>query len=606
MPDSTAQLAAAIKLHRAGKTAEAIDQARRVVQREPRNADALNTLGMILFEDGKNEQARYMLERAVALEPSRAQLHNNLSNIRLASRDIHGAIEGYKKALALQPGYYMPHVGISRAYILAERLDLATLHAQTAVGMRPDRVEPVNALAGAFLLSGRVDELLDTVRKLWGVGGGGTPGIAEPTPAQRVIIGKHILLPLNYSDKLTPEEVFEQHKAIGQLLQEMVPPDPRPLTNPPDPDRPLRVGYISQDFRNRSVAHFIEPILASHDRKNYKVHLYYNNHDHDEMTDRLRSLADGWLVVADMDDPTMAQRIKDDRIDVLIDLTGHTGGNRVQVLCYRCAPVQCTYLGYANTTGIPSVRHRFIDALTDPPGAERLATEELVRLPGCFLVYNPPAHAPDVSPPPCTLAPDAPVTFGSFNTHSKVSAGVYDAWAQILARVPGSRLLIKNLSLGDTSVRSRVLKEFESRGVDEARLDLRGETPGKAEHMGTYAQVDIALDTFPYNGTTTTMEALWMGVPVVTIAGNSHVSRVGVSLLTNAGLPELVAQDRSAYVDLAASLASRRDELARLRSELRPRLKSGPLCDAAGFTRRLEGVYRDLWRRWCDSVTEAL
>jgi Flp pilus assembly protein TadD len=600
MPDSTDILAQAIRLHRAGRTEQAIDLARRVAQREPRNVDAANTLGLILFEAGQLEPARYQLERAVALAPRLHHLHNNLGNIRLAARDIHGAIAAYRRAIELgPPDYYMPHVGIARAYMAAEDLDHATAHAMTAVRLRPDRIEAVNALAGAFLLSGRVEELLATVKELWGVGGAFTP-----TPAQRVMIGKMIVLPLNYSDRLTPEEIFEEHRRLGTLLQEMVPPDPRPFLNTPDPDRPLHVAYISQDFRNRSAAHFIEPILAHHDRGSFRAFCYYNNYDNDEMTDRLRSLAHAWRNVADLDEPALAELIRNDRIDILVDLTGHTGGNRVQVLCYRPAPVQCTYMGYANTTGIPACQYRFVDALTDPPGAERLATEQLIRLDGCFLCYAPPRHAPDVAPPPYQSR--GQITFGSFNTHAKVSEAVWDAWCDILKQLPDARLLLKNLSLGDPGVRARARQAIQTRGVDPDRVEMRGETRGKDEHMATYHLVDIALDTFPYNGTTTTMEALWMGVPVVSVAGNSHVSRVGVSLLTNLGLAELLAPTRPDYVRLAVELARDPARLAHYRATLRDRVARSGICDAPAFVRRLEAVYRSLWRRWCDSVTESL
>lgn len=603
MPDSTDILAQAIRLHRAGKTNDAITLARRIAQREPRNIDAANTLGMILFEAGQLEPARYQLERAVALAPGRFHLHNNLGNIRLAGRDIDGAIAAYSRAIQLgPPDYFMPRTGISRAYMAAEDLNRATEHAMAAVRMRPDRIEAVNVLAGAFLLSGRVEELLDTVKELWGVGGKG--GVLTPTPAQRVMIGKLIVLPLNYSDKLTPEQVFEQHKELGSLLQEMVPPDPRPLLNTPDSDRPLNVGYVSQDFRNRSAAHFIEPILAHHDRDRYRAFCYYNNFENDEMTDRLRSLAAGWRAVADLDDHALAERMRDDAIDILVDLTGHTGGNRAQVLCHRPAPVQCTYMGYANTTGIPSCHYRFVDALTDPPGSEHLATEELIRLEGAFLCYAPPRHAPDVAPPPHARA--GHITFGSFNTQAKVTDAVWDAWAALLERVPNSRLFLKNLSLGDDGVRKRAEEGLARRRVDIARVEMRGETKGKDEHMGTYARVDIALDTFPYNGTTTTMESLWMGVPAVTVGGHSHVSRVGLSLLTNLGLRELVAPTREAYIDLAARLAGDHARLAEYRSSLRERVRASRLCDAPAFVARLENVYRSLWRRWCESVTESL
>jgi predicted O-linked N-acetylglucosamine transferase (SPINDLY family) len=291
----------------------------------------------------------------------------------------------------------------------------------------------------------------------------------------------------------------------------------------------------------------------------------------------------------------LADAIRRDRIDILVDLTGHTGGNRLATLALRPAPVQVTYMGYPNTTGLSAIDYRIVDVVTDPaPLADRLATEKLARLDPCFLCYAPPAQAPAVAPPPCARA--GHVTFGSFNTHAKTSPPCAEAWARILEGVPGSRLLLKNWALADSSIVDRTRRLFAERGIDPERLDLRGETESKGEHLRTYAEVDVALDPFPYNGTTTTMEAMWMGVPVITLRGETHVARVGASLLTAVGEHDHVAGTIDEYARAAIEMAGDAVRLGSTRAARRDRVRSSPLCDGPGFTLKIESLYRRFWK----------
>lgn len=305
-----------------------------------------------------------------------------------------------------------------------------------------------------------------------------------------------------------------------------------------------------------------------------------------------------------MGDAEVEALIRLDGIDVLVDLSGHTVGNRLPVFARKPAPVQVTYLGYPNTTGLDAMDYRVTDALTDPPGwGEHIHSEELIRLEEGFLCYQPLQSCPDIRGHAASESGEG-VVFGSFNELLKVTADTVAAWCEILERVPGSRLTIKGTTLGDEGTRKRVLDRFSERGVDAARVHLVGRTPTLEEHLALYNDIDVALDTFPYNGTTTTCEALWMGVPVVTQFGRLHASRVGLSLLTQLGLDDLVTESAEAYVERAVALAGDEARRRALRGELRDRMRGSSLMDAERFTRKLEAAYRDMWSRACDAWKE--
>jgi len=314
------------------------------------------------------------------------------------------------------------------------------------------------------------------------------------------------------------------------------------------------------------------------------------------VTARLRAHADHWRNIIGLSDDDAADRVRRDRIDILVDLTGHTGRNRMLLFARRPAPVQVTWLGYANTTGLSGMDYRLTDALADPPGeSDAVHSETLVRLPDGFLCFGPPDDAPDVAAAPFHAA--GHVTFGSFNSLAKLTADVIATWARILQQLPDSRLLLKSRPFADESVQARVLRLFAEHGIEGGRIALLARIPSTRDHLAAYGRLDIALDTFPYNGTATTSEALWMGVPVVTLAGAVHAARVGVSLLTAVGLEALVADEPDAYVEKAVELAGDTHRRAELRGTLRQRLIDSSLCNAVEFTRNLEETYRWMWQR---------
>jgi predicted O-linked N-acetylglucosamine transferase (SPINDLY family) len=355
----------------------------------------------------------------------------------------------------------------------------------------------------------------------------------------------------------------------------------------------MRIGYVSSDLRKHSVAYFLEPLLAHHDPARFEITCYFSHKDADATTARLKGLAHRWRDVADLDDDQLLRTITDDGIDVLVDLNGHTGGNRLPVFARRAAPVQVSFIGYPDTTGVTQMDFRISDEIADPSGSERYCTESLVRLPGCFLCYQPPDKAPDVERPP--FEKNGFITFGSFNNLAKVNPGVISLWARLLSENPECRLIIKNPSLTDKATRERYQALFVAEGIVPERLGLLGYIPEDNGHLGAYARIDVALDSFPYNGTTTTCEAMWMGVPVVTLRGDRHCSRVGASLLTAGGFTEWIAASEQQYCDIAQRLALERGQIAELRTSMRERIRRSALCSAEGYTRNVELAYVSMY-----------
>jgi protein O-GlcNAc transferase len=398
-----------------------------------------------------------------------------------------------------------------------------------------------------------------------------------------------------------PETLFEQHLRWAE--RHGPPPESIAFANHPDPGRKLRVGYVSSDFRaGHPILNFIESVFLAHDRERFSITGYSNVLKPDAGTGWIRDLMDEWREIGEASDLDAAAIIRADKIDLLVDLAGHCSGNRLLVFARRAAPVQLTWLGYPNTTGLSAMDYRLSDDIADPPGeSERFHAEQLARLSCGFLCYRPPAVEIAVSALPAWFG--GRITFGCFQYPGKVTDEVIEVWSTILSQVPRSRLLLHHCISEYSELRgadrSRITAVFAAHGIAPGRLQFVGIAPLMRQHLEWYGQVDIALDTFPYNGTTTTCESLWMGLPVVTQAGRTHAGRVGASILTRVGLAHLVAQDRGSYIALAVRLAADLDGLARLRASLRRLLKKSPLMDAPRFTRGLEDEYRAMWRRWC-------
>ena len=408
---------------------------------------------------------------------------------------------------------------------------------------------------------------------------------------------------LSHYATTSPEVLFDEH--LRWARDHATGFDSVAFFNSPEPKRKLRIGYVSADFRDgHPLTYFIEPVLSAHDRNRFSVVCYSNVTTPDSGTERIAGMVDEWRNIHGVSDETAAAKIRADEIDVLVDLGGHCGGSRLLVFAHKPAPIQISWLGYPDTTGLATMDYRLTDAIADPPGdSERFHIEQLVRPAGGFLCYQPPVSDLAVSALPAWFS--GVVTFGSFQYPAKITSEVIATWARILLQVDGSELLLHHCFSdyfdSEGSVRKRIVSEFATHGVSPGRLRFAGGLPLR-EHLELHTQVDIALDTFPYNGTTTTCESLWMGVPVITLEGCTHAGRVGKTILTRVGLSDLVAADQSRYVEQAIGLARDLDRLARVRASLRHTMAESPLLDSDTFTRGIEREYRAMWRRWCDEL----
>lgn len=448
----------------------------------------------------------------------------------------------------------------------------------------PGHLEYAWEYGSSLIQTGRVDEGVQILRQ-----------VAEQVP-DNPKLHSCCLRMLHYAN-LDEQVIFEAYEAWGRRFADAVPVSTS-HANSPAPDRVLRIGYVSPDYYRHSVAYFFESLLDGHDRDAFEIVGYGQVVEPDDVTERLIAKFDLYRDIQGMDDAAVAQLIEQDGIDILVDLAGHTEGNRLLVLARRPAPIQMTYLGHPSTTGMCQVDYRLTDAQADAAHAQSRHTEQLVMLPDGFLCYRPPEYAPPVAPLPALTT--GRVTFGSFNNNCKLTPVHMALWAQVLNAVPQSRLILKFRWGGDTQIQGVIRETFASHGIAPERIEVYGRCHA-LEHLAWYHHVDIGLDTFPYHGTTTTCEAFWMGVPAVTLVGRAHASRVGLSLLTRVGLEYFAADTQQAYVAKACALASQPQALSQIRQSMRARMTASSLCQPKTFTRQVESAFRTAWRTWCDT-----
>ena len=545
----------------------------------------LHRLAAFVLHDGREyDRALYHAEKAVALNPKGSQARTMLGIVLDSMGRGDEALAAMREAVQLNPRDAEGWTTLGSALDGRDRFDESIEAHRRALSINPGHTAAVMNLSLALLATGRAREAVDLVR-----------AHASRHPGDERL-AQRLAFCLNYDDRATRGEINAAHRAWGALVEKRV----RPMTPRAEEKDVLRIGLMSPDFRRHSVSHFVRPVLERLDRGRFEVHALFTSTRADEVTDSLRPLADAWHDVGTLTETELAEHVRGAGIDILVDLCGHFAGGRLGVPARKPAPVQITWLGYPGTTGLSRVDARLVDSLTDPAWADELPenereSERLVRLDPCFLCYTPPADAPE--PGDRARRDGEPITFVSFNDAKKISPATLDMFAGVLARVEGSRLVLKCGALSVESVARRFAAEFVTRGVDPARVVFEGHTPSQADHLAAYRGADLALDTFPYGGTTTTCEALWMGVPVISRAGQTHASRVGLSLLTNIGLPELAADSEQGFVDLAASIALDPGRLAVLRSGLRGRVARSPLVDADGFAGRFADVCAALWDR---------
>jgi len=589
-----------------------------IVRQSRMDPDAWYLLGVLAGKQRRFRDAADSFRKALVIRPAHAGTHYNLGVALRDCGDFQSAIEHFREAIRLQPGYLDACDSLAHACMALGRLDEAAAAFRDALCIFPSKAELHSNLGSVFQAQGLLEEAVQCYREALRL----NPALAvtydslgsalssqgkfsEALACYQESLRRYpsnararsnLLLTLNYIADKDRQSVFEAHQAWDKAHGRVHP--PRALfANSRDPDRVLRIGYVSPDFRTHSVAYYVEPLLAAHDKSLVETVCYSGVPNPDETTRRLRGLADRWRDISKVGDDEMAAMVREDGIDILVDLAGHTSCNRLPVFARKPAPVQVTWLGYPNTTGLSTIDYRLTDAIADPDGQGAFHSEKLVRLPGCFLCYQPLADAPPVAPLPAAVS--GHITFGSFNNLAKISPGVVELWSELLKALPAARLVIKNPSLTDTPTRQRYYELFAQQGLAEGRIELLGHTASREEHLALYGRVDIGLDTFPYNGTTTTCEALWMGVPVIALAGHSHAGRVGMSLLTAAGLQEWIANTPEQYIEIAQALAADADKLAQLRAGLRQQLAASLLCDGSAFAARVEAAYRKMWHGFC-------
>ncbi len=647
-------------LHRAGRLEEAEQLYRQALALDPDHAEAHQLLAVLAGQRGNLPGAIAGFRRTIELAGASPERCYNLAEAHRMAGDFPAALAAYNQALALDPEFLDAYrdcadaakesaqaaersgnpdaaqrlnqlaahylIGLGHAHARADRLREADRAYREALPLAPDDAELLNALGvlahtasrefdaetllrravaldpavaryhnnlGAVLMAQiRTDEAAVAFRRALEL----DPALEDA----RANLEERLLMQLHYRADLWAEHVAAAHREWGAiaLARAGTAGAPPPFGNSRDPARRLRIGYVSGDFREHAVRFFLEPLLARHDPANVEVFAYAGLEKPDAVTARLRGLVAHWRSTVRIADRDVAAMIREDAIDILIDLAGHTAGNRLGVFALKPAPVTVSWLGYPATTGLPNMNYRITDALADPPGADdALHTEQLYRLPDGFLCYRAAAEAPPVSALPAQGR--GYITFGSFNNPMKTSRHVVEVWSAILGAVPGSRLLLKGIGFADDELARRFLANFEALAIAPARITIMSTTKGHDEHLRLYGEVDIALDPFPYNGTTTTCDALWMGVPVVALRGDRHVARVSADLLSRVGLPELIAGGRQAYIQNAVALAGDLGHLAALRAGLRERMKNSVLCDEAGFAHHFEAALREMWRRWC-------
>jgi len=595
---------AALEIHQAGKLAEAAALYEQVLALQPDYAEAHYALGNAHYGLGRPDAARQCYERAIAHDPGLYIAHYNLGNIHRQHGRLDQAVDCYRETLAIRPDYAAAQTNLALALIAQGRPDEAVAYLQIPgadgreVGYEPPEAEFADVdsprLFALNYLSIEPSDLFAAHRRF-----------AErfETPLKKR--GQIYFLPTHDPSGKKGTDLFSSAENRSVPFFESVPFFQGPsgkgqqkINLSPffrDPERRLRLGYVSPDFRHHGVTRFIEPLLTRHDRDQFEVFAYDCRAASGAAGEHIAASVDHWLPCAALSNDALAARIVADGIDVLVDLAGHTKGNRLLTFARKPAPVQVTWLGYPTTTGLAAMDYRLTTAEVDPEGADDFYTERLYRLPRTLWCYRP---APDVP-----AAGEAPahragfVTFGSMNNFSKISPATLSLWVELLREVPDSRLLMTGVPEG--SARDRLRERFAARGVGGDRLILFSRLPAAQFRELIHRHVDIALDPFPYNGTTTTCEALWMGLPVVSLKGRTAVSRSGHALLETVGLGELCAEHEAQYIGIAVKLAGDLAWLDGLRLGMRARLEASPLRDEAGFTRDVESAYRAMWQAWC-------
>jgi len=615
--DSGAHNNLGVALRDQGKLDEAVACYRRALELQPDYAEAYGNLGNALEEQGKRDEALAYYRRMATLKAENAEAHNNRGNTLRDLGKLDEAVACYRRALELRPDHAEVNNNLGFALWTQGKRDDGIACWRRAVELKPDFAEAHNNLGVALQDLGKLDEAVACYRRALALKpnyaeahsnlGNGLKDQGKPDEAvasyRRALALKpdyavaynNLLCALQYCAGVTPATLAEAHAEYDRRFA-------APLRSaiPSHEDRRdrhgrFRLGFVSPDLGRHPVGYFLVRVLENLGQDQHETICYSDRSVKDDLTRRLQSAATRWCDTIGMSDQRLAEQIGADRVDVLFDLAGHTAGNRLLVFARRPAPIQITWIGYEGTTGLAAMDYLLADRHVAPEGSQPYYREQVLRMPDGFLCYEPPAAAPPVGPLPALE--NGHVTFGSFSNLAKITPEVVAVWADILRRAPAGRLVLKSGALGAETVKHRYLDLFANHGVEPQRLELLAAS-SYPEYLATYHQVDIVLDPFPFTGSTTTCESLWMGVPVVTCPGETFASRHSLSHLSNVGLTETIARDLDEYVELAVALAGDLLRLAALRAGLRERTAASPLCDGKRFATNLTTILRDIWNQW--------
>lgn len=567
---------------RLGVYPQALQAIKRALLKDQTKSDAFNQLGVIYLSLGEWASAKPCFEKAIQLNKNSVPLSNLAVTLMMLNQSA-GAIEVIKESLQIDPSDANAHNTLGNIYM--ERGDIlnALNCFNAATTIDPGFADAHNHKGGALLRLRRIKEAIESYERAISINPRNTEALNNRNFA------------LNYDCLYSDIQIFQKHREFGEIFDQPL----ARFQRSPQPKEKLRVGYVSADFRQHSVNYFFEPVLRNHNKTIIEIYCYHNSNKEDSVTERLKGFADQWRPIKSLSDEQAAQLINDDEIDILVDLSGHTNGSRLAVFGLKPAPIQCTWLGYPNTTGLTTIDYRLTDELTDPSSKSgSYYTETLYRIDSGFSCYQ-----GDSSVGPANKGrrsrQSSDITFGCFNNLIKVTDEVISVWSKILHEVPRSKLMLKTGLSGAPDLTAPILEQFSDAGIDPERIIIKDRIEDWLEHIKLYDEIDIGLDPIPYNGTTTTCEALWMGIPVIVLAGAKHASRVGHSLVTQVGYPELSAENIHEYVTIACELANDLDRLSTIKNNLRPRMLASSLCDHKGFTNKLEAAYQTMWKNLC-------
>lgn len=569
-----------------GKDQQAVAAFKAALDIQPGLVMALANLTALLHNLERQSEALPYQERWLAIEPLSSSAHYSAAVLYQAVQRLHAARGHYEQVLALGAdgvSVYSTRLNLGVVCFGLRDFDAAIAHSRQALASKSDCAVSYYNIGNAQKEQGKHDEAIASFEQALRF----NPDFVEAHG--------NILFCMNYGDGYDAQQIFARHIGwAGRHAARYA--DGQPCGNQRDPLRRLRIGYVSADFREHPVGFFLEGVLQYHS-SSYEVYCYFNSTQEDAVTARLRTHVAHWRQISALDDDAVAGMIRADGIDILVDLSGHTAGNRLLVFARKPAPLQVTWLGYNNTSGLSNMDYLLADAGVIPPGTAQHFSEQVLRLPGSYLCYVAPVYAPAVTAPPCLA--NGYVTFGCFNNLSKVTDATLSLWAEIMRRVPDARFTLKSRQLADPAVKQHYRDRFSAQGIAVQRVILDDRYLDHAGLLGYYGALDIALDTHPYSGVTTSCEALWMGVPVVTLAGEKFISRNSAALLANVGLTDLIAATPQQYVETAVALAADGARLQRLRNDQREIFRASPLGNAPLFVQNLEAAYRDIWHKWC-------